>query len=243
MATFRFYEELNDFLPQQKCKTDFEVPIKDRRSVKDMIESLGVPHTEIDLILVNGHSVGFDYILEDKDRVSVYPVFESLNIGGATRLRPIPLRRSKFIADINLGNIAKYMRVLGFDVYYDTSLSKRDIISISKREQRIILTQDRKLLKFKDVTHGMFIRSGSTIEQIKQILIFLDIKDRVVPFSRCLQCNTHLNPVPKEKILDRIPAKTKQYCHEYAHCQPCDKIYWKGTHYLKMRKVVSQILE
>ena len=208
-----------------------------------MIEALGVPHTEIDLILVNGISVDFNYILQDEDRVSVYPVFESLNITNVTRLRKIPLRRNKFIADINLGNIVKYMRVLGFDLYYDPFLSNREIIELSKRENRIILTKSRKLLNFKEVSHGIFIRPGTTGEQIRQIIDYLDIKDNIKPFSRCLRCNTLLNMVPKEQILDRIPPKTKQYCDEYVQCPSCDRIYWKGTHFIHMEKVVRQILD
>ena len=175
---FRFYEELNDFLPKQKRKTDFEVKFKGRRSIKDMIEALGVPHTEIDLILVNGKSVGFNYILQNEDRVSVYPVFESFNITNVTQLRKTPLRRHKFIADINLEDIVKYMRVLGFDIYYDSLLSTPEIIEISKKENRVILTKSRKLLKFKDVTHGIFIRPGTTTEQIRRIIDYLDIKDK-----------------------------------------------------------------
>ena len=129
---FRFYEELNDFLPKHRRKTTFEAEFKGKRSIKDMIEALGVHHTEVDLILVNGISVDFNYILQNEDRVSVYPVFESLNISEVTLLRKIPLRRHKYLADINLGNIVKYMRVLGFDVYYDSLLSTRKIIEISK---------------------------------------------------------------------------------------------------------------
>jgi len=242
-GTFRFYEELNDFLPKHRRKTDFEATFKGKRSIKDMIEALGVPHTEIDLILVNGNSVDFNYILQDEDRVSVYPVFESLNITDVTLLRKIPLRRNKFIADINLGNIIKYMRVLGLDLYYDPLLSTREIIEISKRENRVILTKSRKLLKFKDVSHGIFIRPGTTTEQIRRIIYYLDIKDKIKPFSRCLRCNTLLNIVLKEKILDRIPPKTKEFCDEYVQCQSCDKIYWKGTHFSNMKKVVRQILD
>ena len=242
-ATFRFYEELNDFLPKHRRKTDFEATFKGKRSIKDMIEALGVPHTEIDLILVNGNSVDFNYILQDEDRVSVYPVFESLNITNVTRLRKIPLRRNKFIADINLGDIVKYMRILGLDLYYDPLLSTREIVEISKRENRIILTKSRKLLKFKEVSHGIFIRPGTTEEQIRRIIDYLDIKDNIKPFSRCLGCNTLLNIVPKEKILDRIPPKTKEFCDEYVHCTSCDKIYWKGTHFKNMKKVLSQILD
>ena len=241
-GTFRFYEELNDFLPKHRRKTTFEAEFRGKRSIKDMIEAIGVPHTEIDLILVNGKSVDFNYILQNGDRASVYPVFESLNITDVTLLRKIPLRRHKFIADINLGDIVKYMRVLGFDLYYDSLLSTREIIEISKRENRVILTKSRKLLKFKDVTHGIFIRPGTTTEQIRRIIDYLDIKDNIKPFSRCLRCNTLLKSVLKEKILDRIPPKTKEFYNEYIQCQFCDKIYWKGTHYINMKKVVRQIL-
>jgi hypothetical protein len=241
-GTFRFYEELNDFLPKHRRKTTFEAEFRGKRSIKDMIEAIGVPHTEIDLILVNGKSVDFNYILQNGDRASVYPVFESLNITDVTLLRKIPLRRHKFIADINLGNVVKYMRVLGFDLYYDSLLSTREIIEISKRENRVILTKSRKLLKFKDVTHGIFIRPGTTTDQIRRIIDYLDIKDNIKPFSRCLRCNTLLKSVLKEKILDRIPPKTKEFCDEYVQCQSCDKIYWKGTHFINMKKVVRQIL-
>jgi uncharacterized protein with PIN domain/sulfur carrier protein ThiS len=241
-ATLRFYEELNDFLPRHRRKTDFEVEIKGKRSIKDMIEALGVPHTEIDLILVNEKSVDFTYILQDGDRISVYPVFESLNIENVTRLRKLPLRKTKFIADINLGHIVKYMRILGFDVCFDPLLSPRQIIDISKKENRIVLTKSKNLLKFKDITHGIFIRPGTTEEQVKGIIDFLDIKDIVKPFSRCLRCNNLLRSVPKESIIDRIPPKTKVFCDEYSYCKSCDKIYWKGTHFIKMKRVIDRIL-
>jgi len=241
-ATFRFYEELNDFLPKHKRKTDYALTFNDKRSIKDAIESLGVPHTEIDLILVNGKSADFNYILQDQDRVSVYPVFESLNIADVTHLRKLPLRKSKFIADINLGKIAKYMRVLGLDLYFDPMLSPREIVEMSNKENRIILSTSRKLLKFKDVSHGIFVRPGTTVQQIKQIIDYLDIKDVVAPFTRCLQCNSLLDTVPKEQILDRIPPKSRALCDVYVRCETCDKIYWKGTHCIQMQKVVRQIL-
>ena len=241
-ATFRFYEELNDFLPRYRRTSDFEIAFKEKRSIKDAIESLGVPHTEVDLILINGTSMGFDYILQDQDRVSVYPVFESLNISDVTRLRNLPLRRSRFIADINLRKLAKYMRVLGFDLYFDVNLARREIIEISRREHRIILTGDRKLLKFKDVRHGMFVRPGTTVQQVRRIIADLDIHDRVDPFTRCLLCNSLLEGVAKQDILDRIPPKTRTYCDAYARCPSCDRIYWQGTHFQHMNVVVKEIL-
>ncbi len=242
-AMFRFYEELNDFLPKSKRKTDFEAEFEEKRSIKDMIESLGVPHTEIDLILVNGKSVDFKYLLQDKDGVSVYPVFEALDITGVTHLRKIPLRKTRFIADNNLGDIVKYLRVLGFDVYFDASHSPREIIEISKRESRIILTRSKNLLKRKEVTHGLYIYPGATGEQVKRIVDFLDIKSGIEPFSRCLLCNNRLKTIAREEIADRIPPKTKAHCNEYTHCKCCDKIYWKGTHFMNMSKVIDMILK
>ena len=239
---FRFYEELNEFLPKQRRKKDFQVDFEGRRSLKDMIEALGVPHTEIDLILVNGKSVNFAYVLQDWDRVSVYPVYECLNIENVTRLRKVPLRKTKFIADIHLGDIVKYMRALGFDVCFDPSLSTRKIIEISKQKSRIILTKSRQLLKFKEVTHAIFIRPGTTAEQIKGILDYLDIKDRIKPFSRCLCCNSVLKNVSKESIAERIPPKTKELCDQYTYCKFCDKVYWRGTHFIKMNKAIDHIL-
>ena len=175
-ATFRFYEELNDFLPSHRKKTDFDAEFKGRRSIKDIIEALGVPHTEVDLILINGRSVDFDYILQDEDRASVYPVFESFNIAGFTRLRKTPLRKTSFIADPHLGDIAGSLRVLGFDVTYDPSLSNREIIEISRNENRIILTRNVDLLKHGDVTHGIYIRPGTTEEKVTQIVDSLGLK-------------------------------------------------------------------
>jgi uncharacterized protein with PIN domain len=135
------------------------------------------------------------------------------------------------------------MRALGFDIYYDALFSSREIIDISKTENRVILTKSRKLLKFKEISHGIFIRPGTPTEQIRRIIEYLDIKDDIKPFSRCLRCNRSLVVVRKEKILDRIPLMTKEFCDEYVQCQSCDKIYWKGNHFINMEKVLKQILD
>src|SRR3989338_9144205 len=113
-AHFRFYEELNDFLPPERRKTTFTREFRNRASVKDMIEALGVPHTEVDLILVNGASVDFSYLVQDGDRISVYPMFESFDIRPLVHLRPRPLREPKFVLDTHLGKLAVYLRLLGF---------------------------------------------------------------------------------------------------------------------------------
>ncbi len=240
-AFLRFYEELNDFLPPDKRKVRFEHDFIDRASVKDMIESLGVPHTEIDMILVNGNSVDFSYVVNDEDDISVYPVFESFDIRNVQHLRSKPLREPKFIADVHIGSLARYLRMLGFDVLYKNDFSDQEIIDISLNEKRTILTKDRELLKNLKVTHGYWIRNEGLEEQVKEVILRFDLKDDIKEFLRCLECNNILEPVEKEKMEMRIPPKVKEWQNEFWYCTQCDKVYWKGSHYKKMLKFIEQI--
>src|ERR1035437_623673 len=173
-ASFRFYEELNDFLPASKKKVSFIRTFEGNPSVKDIIESLGVPHVEIDLILVNGVSVDFKYILHDQDMVSVYPVFETIDLSNVTHLRSKPLRETKFVLDVHLGKLAKYLRMLGFDTRYENDNDDPEIIRISLTEHRIILTRDIGLLKVKTVSHAYYIRSQHPKGQLSEVLKHFD---------------------------------------------------------------------
>lgn len=240
-ASFRFYEELNDFLPPDKKKIRFEHEFIDRASIKDMIESLGVPHAEIDMILVNGKSVNFDYQVQDGDDISIYPVFESIDISDIQHLRKLPLRQPKFIADIHLGSLAKYLRMFGFDVLYKNNYSNEEIVEISVNDNRTILTRDRELLKNNRIMHGYWIRSEDIEHQVKELINRFDLKKNISEFVRCLECNNILEPIEKEKIEERIPPKVKQYQNEFWYCSHCDKIYWKGTHYEKMFEFIKRI--
>src|SRR5262249_47787352 len=157
--SFRFYEELNDFLPLEKKKNSFLYSFSETASIKDIIESLGVPHTEVDLIVVNGESVDFSRQLTQGDHVSIYPVFEAFDISPIIKLRPAPLRNTRFILDVHLGKLARYLRLLGFDTFYETHCDDAQIISIAKNEHRIILTRDVGILKNKQVTHGHWMRA------------------------------------------------------------------------------------
>jgi len=235
----RFYEELNDFLPEEKRKKRFAHQFIDRTSIKDLIESLGVPHTELDLILVNGKSVNFKYLINDGDDISVYPVFESLDISNVQHLRSKPLRKPKFIADVHLGKLTKYLRMIGFDVYYKNNLDDEQIINISIKERRAILTKDRGILKRNEVTHGYWVRSTKVEEQIKEVIQRFDLQKEMREFSRCLECNDLLKSIKKETIIDRLPLKVAQTQNEFYQCPSCKKIYWKGTHQQRMLKFVQ----
>ncbi|GBD88436.1 hypothetical protein BMS3Abin03_02372 [bacterium BMS3Abin03] len=239
----RFYEELNDFLPKGKRKVRFEHKYIDRTSVKDMIESFGVPHTEIDLILVNRKSVGFDYLINDGDDISVYPVFESLDISGVQHLRPKPLRKPKFVADVHLGRLARYMRMTGLDVLYNNKYDDEEIVKISAGERRAILTKDRGILKRNDVTHGYWVRSTKVKEQLREVISRFDLNKELKEFSRCIECNTKLKKISKGKIIDELPPKVAAWHNEFFCCPSCNKIYWKGSHYQRMLSAIEEVKE
>lgn len=237
----RFYEELNDFLPPEKRKNRFEHNFIDRTSVKDLIESIGVPHTEVDLILVNNLSVSFDYLINDKDDISVYPVFESFDIADVQHLRAKPLREPKFVCDVHLGKLAKKLRMLGFDVEYKTDSQDSDLIRISLNEKRTILTRDLGVLKRNEITHGYFIRSHQPQEQVKEVVSRFQLLSSIKEFSRCIECNTILEKIDKEKVFTRLPEKVKERQNEFFMCKICNKIFWKGSHYENMLKELNDI--
>ena len=242
-AQFRFYEELNDFLPADRKKTQFSYYFEFNPSVKDAIEAVGVPHTEVDLILVNSESVTFSYHLRDGDKVSVYPVFESMDITNVTHLREKPLREPKFILDVHLGKLAKYLRLLGFDTLYENSYDDSEIVAIARDQNRAVLTRDVSLLKNKSVTHGYWIRSQHTKDQLTEVIRRFDLASNINPFYRCTVCNGIIEKVGKESIMDRLEPKTKRYYDEFYKCTSCEKIYWKGSHYNKMDNFVKKILK
>jgi uncharacterized protein with PIN domain len=243
LACFRFYEELNDFLPLEKKKEFFPYFFNGNPSVKDAIEALGVPHVEIDLILVNSLPVDFSYKLKNGDIVSVYPVFESFDITSVTHLRANPLREVKFILDVHLGKLTKYLRLSGFDSYYQTGFNDQEIINMAVANYRIILTRDKELLKNKKVTHGYWIRSRYPDEQLKEVFLRFDLKNQILPFSRCMECNGILEDVSKKEISHRLLPKTLQYYYKFKKCPDCDRVYWKGSHYERMKEYVDNIIK
>ena len=240
-ANIRFYEELNDFLPPEQRKTNFNHALKKARSVKDLIESIGVPHTEIDLIIVNGESVDFNYLVKHGDHISVYPVFESLDISPLNHCQPKPLRNTRFILDAHLGRLAAYLRMLGFDTLYRNDYDDPELAETSANEHRILLTCDRRLLMRKQITHGYFVRERQPKQQLLEILKRFDLFNNQQPFTRCMHCNGLTQPVSKHKIEAQLLPKTKKYYDEFFQCEVCNKIYWQGSHYLKMRAMVDKI--
>jgi len=233
---FRFYEELNDFLPVEKRKISFSFIFSPGQTVKDAIESLGVPHTEVDFILANGESVPFDYRLAVEDRIAVYPAFESFELAGLTRVREKPLRQPRFIADVHLGRLARWLRLLGLDTLYRNDYQDDEIIRLAVAEHRVILTRDLGILKHREVTHGYWLRSTGASRQAEEVLRRFDLRGRIEPFTRCLECNGRIHAVGPAVIRDRVPPRIFQHFTRFCECQDCQRVYWQGSHYERMMR-------
>jgi len=246
-ATFRFYQELNDFLDEHRKKIRFDYPYNGTPAVKDAIEAIGVPHTEVDLVLVNGASVDFSYVINDGDRISVYPVFETLAIDKVTRLRPRPLRCPRFVCDVHLGKLAKRLRLLGFDTVLSKGEDDRGLVGLAQQQERILLTRDRRLLMNKDVTRGLCVRHTDVDKQVHQVLDRFDLRAACSPFTRCTVCNGQLKQLTKDapafaEIRERVPARVLNWRNEFSVCSDCGKVYWRGSHYTKLARRVAHYL-
>jgi uncharacterized protein with PIN domain len=240
-ARFRFYAELNDFLPTGKRQVSFDYEFTGNPSIKDAVEAIGVPHPEVDLVVVGGVSVGWGYHLCDGDDVAVYPMFEAVDISPAVRLRAAPLRVTRFVVDVHLGRLARWLRMLGFDTAYDARYEDARIVEISASEGRVILTRDRGLLKNARVTHGYWVRATNPRSQIEEVVGRLDLRSQFAPFTRCMECNGTIDECSLEEVRDRVPPKARERSRRFYRCNDCGKVYWEGTHVERMRRLIDEI--
>lgn len=228
-AHFRFLGRLKDFLPRDQRDQVIAVEFRERQSIKHLAESLGVPHPEIGPVLVNGQPGALSTITQDGDQVEVHPVTNGC------------LVKPRFLLDAHLGRLTAYLRMLGFDCLYRNDYEDETLAEIAQSEGRILLSRDRRLLMRKAVTYGYCLRSLDSLEQLSEVIQRFDLTLRIAPFHRCLRCNHPLEPVAKETVQDRLEPLTKLYFHEFQICPACRQIYWKGSHYEKLQKLVEEI--
>jgi len=239
----RFYAELNDHLPRGHRYKTLEKAFFVRGSVKDMIESCGVPHTEVELVIVNGDSVPFGYTVRDGDRIAVYPMFEAFDVTPELKLGREVLRKPRFVLDVHLGRLAAYLRMLGFDTVYGNCSDDSELVRISSEQQRILLTRDRGLLMHGAVTHGYLLRQTESRRQLAEIVDRFDLARSIRPFTRCMVCNGVLVRVPKEQVLTLLPPRAAESCEEFQQCPQCGRTYWKGSHHRRMQRWVSELTQ
>jgi uncharacterized protein with PIN domain len=240
MATFRFYQELNDFLPRERRRREVAVPCARAATTKHMIEALGVPHTEVELVLVNGEASSFDRLIAQGDRVAVYPKFEAIDISPLLRVRERPLRRLRFVADAHLGGLARFLRMAGFDTLYDNYIDDGEIEELAASEDRVVLTRDRELLKRRTIIHGCYIHALKPEEQLREVFNRLDLAASARPFSLCLHCNVPLRPAKKDEVLEQLPPAVREQHDEFNTCDSCGRIYWKGSHWKRMTGLLAR---
>jgi uncharacterized protein with PIN domain len=240
-AEFRFYAELNDFLAPDRRFRAFTADFAFGATVKDAIEALGVPHPEVDVILANHESVDFSYRMHDGDRIAVYPVFESFDISSVTRLRPTPLRNTRFVIDANLGQLARYLRLLGLDAEYSQQLTDSELVHLSVAERRVLLTRDVGALKHGSLTHGYFVRARDARAQVVEVLSRFDLFGSLAPLSRCAKCNGMLDPVDKQEIAHRLEPSTRTHYDDFWVCERCDNVYWRGAHIVSIERFVQEV--
>ncbi|HEY6069925.1 MAG TPA: Mut7-C RNAse domain-containing protein, partial [Chthoniobacterales bacterium] len=217
-----------------------ERQLSERTSIKDVIEACGVPHTEVDLILINGKPAGFEKVLAqdavvdvhgiDSDRVTLFP---------ENRLQVHEIR--KFVADGHLGKLVRDLRLLGIDVTYDRDAEDRQLIKTATSQNRALLTRDRRLLMHGTLQHGYYLRSQNPLQQTLEVIRRFDLESTLQPFARCLRCNAALQPAAKEAVLDRLEPLTKLYYEEFRRCPDCEQVYWSGSHFEKLQARIELI--
>ena len=241
-AEFRFRRATQDFLPATRFRGAFEYPFDGHPSVKDALEAIGVPHPEVDLVLVNGAPVAFTHPLQAGDRVSAYPRFHAVDVGDISLVRPAPIPEPRFLLDTHLGRLAAYVRLAGFDATYGRDWDDETLAETSRRERRILLTRDVALLKRSVIDHGYYLRHTDPRRQLAEVVERYDLAAAACPFTRCLRCNGEIEPVSKATVLDRLPPRTREHYHEFWRCPRCARVYWKGSHFEWMRRLLAGVI-
>jgi len=209
--------------------------------VRHLIELAGVPHTEVELILLNGVSVGLETGVTDGDRLAAFPMFEAFDVHRELRLRPEPMRQPRFVADAHLGRLARDLRMLGFDTLWFNDIGDAELVRISVDERRILLSRDRQLLMRQALTHGCFVRPGSPRQQLKALATRLQLCGAIAPFTRCMACNETVVAVAPADVRDQVPAGVLARHHAFWRCTGCGRIYWRGSHWRAMKRRIGGI--
>ena len=233
-----FHGDLSFFLKSKASR--IERQLSERTSIKDVIEACGVPHTEVDLVLVNGRPVDFGAVLTQDVAVDVHPPNETHSpLFPEDRLQVRDIE--KFVADGHLGKLVRDLRLLGIDVAYDPAAEDRQLVRTASDEDRALLTRDQRLLMHAAVRHGYYLRSQNPLEQTVEVLRRFNLGSALTPFSRCLRCNAVLQPAKKAEVLDQLEPLTRIYYEQFRRCRGCGQVYWSGSHFEKLQKRIETI--
>jgi uncharacterized protein with PIN domain len=231
VAHFSIEEKLHWLLPQDKRRDDFDYPFNGPQTIKHLVESVGIPHTEIGEIKADGERVGSSHLVRDGERIEI----RAVEPAGESSVEP------RFVIDGHLGRLAAYLRMLGLDSLYRNDYEDKELARIGVDEERILLTRDRRLLMHKNITRGQLLKSLEPEEQFREVIQRQRLKKWIRPFQRCIRCNHLLEAVRKEEVVELLQPLTKLYFEEFHICPACRQIYWKGSHYDRMQKIIEGI--
>ena len=234
-----FHGDLLLFLNRRAHPKILERILTEKTSVKDVIESCGVPHPEVDLILVNGQPVDFGHTVEGDANIEAFPVGHQ-----NTQCKEQHLQThfdKRFVVDGHLGRLARNLRLLGFDAAYDPQAHDRQLLDRMKSENRALLTRDRRLLMHAIVQHGYCPRSQNPDEQTIEVIRRFHLLKSIAPFTRCLRCNAPLEKVAKDDVIEKLEPLTKIYYEQFRRCTGCGQIYWPGSHFSKLQRRIEAI--
>jgi len=235
-ASYHFHGDLRDLLrPRWRDQNPVVQKVTRKASIKDVLESMGVPHTEIDRIEWQGNQVDFSFQVAPGHSFHVYSITPPWDVSRPTVLRPTPVSAVRFIVDVNVGKLARYLRMSGVDTLYDPGWDDEEILRQTGLTNRIVLTRDSGLLKRKQVEFGRYVRAEKIDCQLREILDLFGLAGQIRPFSRCLGCNTILQPVSKEDVMNRLEPLTRKYYETFSICPACDQVFWAGSHIEHMR--------
>lgn len=231
-AWFHFHAELNDFLASEQRDVVFEQAFGSTDTLKHVIESIGVPHTEIGWIEVNGTRADLATQARYSSVLNIFPPE-----------KPVPLTNACFVADGHVGRLAAYLRMLGFDTWYERNADDPLLAAVSRDQNRLLLTRDVGLLKRRDVTKGYCVRSDKPHEQLREVVTRFGLRERISPFARCMDCNGQLLPVPKHEVEPLLPPHTRETKQEFSRCAVCGKIFWRGSHHTRMLHWIDALMK
>ncbi len=235
----RFHGDLSVFLRSKAGDAIIERRLAEKTSIKDVIESCGVPHPEVDLILIDEQTVGFDHTVANDAKVEVFSVENRGTDSTEKRLQTVDIKT--FVTDGHLGGLTRNLRLLGFDVAYEQNADDRQLLEVMVRENRALLTRDRRLLMHGIVQHGYCPRSQNAKEQTIEVVRRFDLSGLIAPFTRCLRCNAPLEEAAKADVIDKLEPLTKIYYDQFRRCPDCKQIYWPGSHFPKLQKRIEEI--
>jgi hypothetical protein len=243
-ATFRVHGSLSDFIATARRGRPIVREFADSPGIKDVLQALGLPHPEVDLIVVNGRPVGFDYRLRPGDLVEVFGLDRPPEPSGASGLIPAPPDPPSFVLDGHLGRLARYLRMLGFDSLYAAGADDAELARQSGSEERILLTRDRGLLKRSIVRHGYLVRDDDPRRQLAEVVGRYGLSRTATPFSRCVRCNGIITHVERAEVAEQLAGepRTLRYFDTFGRCGGCGSIYWPGSHHERMNRLAADVL-